>query len=414
MESHLDRILARIAFLLTTNFSSPPPSPVTQPRYCTVKGAKETESAWILFVQDDITGQSLVIKVLRPINDSRYGNMRDISRRHECQLEALHWNTLFTPDIYIGLASVLGLDSAQRRLILGEIIEQVAQSERLVVGAEYGLVMHPLPQNRQLDHLLKKTNAETYQDYTQRVNELLPVLNQQLEYLHSHKTVPGNKMELELKGQIGEQRQKLVYGSSEQVQKKLVNNLNDIDAILKHISRSQYAPSYAHWKYVLDKIREKLPRIIAHEIYQHYFERRMLEQRVRRCHGDLKASNIWIVSSNPRSDSQSEQKVYFLDTIDFNFEYCNIDVLSDFAMLAVDIQAFVPQFNVVQSFIEHYLEISEQQDLVVQNLLAYYLVEKALVRAIVSIVYEHNMEYGLRLLQVAEIRMHNLLRLVDI
>ncbi len=132
-----------------------------------------------------------------------------------------------------------------------------------------------------------------------------------------------------------------------------------------------------------------------------YFEQRVSERHIKRCHGDLKARNIWILPSEYAEEKHLQEGVNILDAIDFNPDYCNIDTLSDIAMLAVDLQVRTLSLQLANYMIEEYLKETEQTDKVSRFVLQYYLVEKAFVGAIVSILYDDLPELGESYLQAA-------------
>jgi aminoglycoside phosphotransferase family enzyme len=99
-----------------------------------------------------------------------------------------------------------------------------------------------------------------------------------------------------------------------------------------------------------------------------------------------------------------------LDAVDFNPMYSYIDILSDFAMLVTDIHARTKSHELANSMIENYLELTNQQDKVSRSVLAYYLTEKAIIGAAVSILYDKVPDVGLAFLKTAEMRMIDLER----
>lgn len=387
MKLSTDRILAEMDHFFSVTRSSLPDISMSKSHFYTVRYARRSESAWILFVEDDETARPVVMKLLRPCKDVRY-NLLKLDRRQECQLEALEWNKLFTPDVYLGLGYVQGLRFWQRKIVLGGMIEDIADRSLLDSGAEYVLLMRQLPFHRQLDQIIQRSDDAPYWKYMQRLIKILCRLNVHISTVHKYKTP------------------QVPYGSAEQIYKKLEHILTDVDKVLKDLHRQRHF--YSRWGHNLEEIREELPEIIKQERYRSYFEQRRHEGRIRRCHGDLKASNIWVMPSHPRSANQVCRGIQVLDTIDFNPLYCNIDVISDFAMLAVDIQAYMKSQPLIHFLIEHYLMLTDQQDAVARSVLAYYLVEKALVRAIVSIHYDKEVRRGLHFLEIAARYMHAL------
>ena len=141
-------------------------------------------------------------------------------------------------------------------------------------------------------------------------------------------------------------------------------------------------------------------------VYKYYFEQRTQKNYIKRCHGDLKAPNIWIEAEY----SIDEPCVSLLDAIDFNPTYCNIDTLSDFATLVADIQARTKSETQAQSLLELYLRETHQEDDMSRAIVNYYLFEKAYVGAAISIVYDAAPELGRAYLSVAKQRQDILLQ----
>ena len=135
----------------------------------------------------------------------------------------------------------------------------------------------------------------------------------------------------------------------------------------------------------------------------------MRDQQIWLCHGDLKSPNIWILPYNEASHGKSGQYVKILDAIDFNPTYCNIDILSDFAMLAIDIQTRTSSVEFANEMIDHYLELTGQKDDSARAILDFYLIEKAFVGAAISIVYDNLPQFGMRLFDIAVTRLRILL-----
>jgi hypothetical protein len=119
----------------------------------------------------------------------------------------------------------------------------------------------------------------------------------------------------------------------------------------------------------------------------------------------LKAQHIWIASQDHWCGQEIWNNVSILDAADFNPSYTNIDVLSDLALLIIDIQARTRSSFLADLLAQNYLQYTDQQDEVSGAVLAYYLVEKAIVGAAISIVYDNLPELGLAFLEAAELRL---------
>ena len=101
-----------------------------------------------------------------------------------------------------------------------------------------------------------------------------------------------------------------------------------------------------------------------------------------------------------------------LDCIDFNPEFCHIDTLSDVAMLVVDIEVHSTNWTVMHKnmkygqsfanyFLDCYLREMKESSMDAWPLLRYYMTEKAMVCAYVSILYDRQPELGERYLDIA-------------
>jgi aminoglycoside phosphotransferase family enzyme len=302
------------------------------------------------------------MKILRKIKDKhgRY-NFEAREERQKCLLEGLEWNSKFTSDIPIGLGRICKL--GPHHICIDQIVRTPTEV-KLDPNAEYTLLMKQLPAESRLDNLLYAEEGE--------VLPLLLRLVDRIAKIHKNIIVPPEP-----------RKDGILWGSIEQLQEKLEHNLILFKQVFAENDNQHY---HRYFDLAVD-----LHQIMQRSEYRHYFEQRIREQRIGRCHGDLKSSNIWCT-----------EKIYILDAIDFNPTYCNIDVLSDLAMLIADVQArlifYYSQKSTVSfefpleastkltdSMIQHYLEYTEQQNEAAHAVLEYYIVEKALVGAAVSI-----------------------------
>jgi len=346
---------------------------------------RKTEASLLLFVQDPVTKQPMVMKILRPYQDPRYPTRVTLSGRQMCQVEALQWNRKFSPGIYIGLASLLKeYQENDREIHIGEIIEDPSKVDTKA-DVEYMLLMRQLPEDRCLETLLDKQNVATH--------ARLKLLTQYIAQLHTDVYL------LVVPSAIGGSN--VQWGSHAQLQDKLKHNIELFDSMLEKDKTGHYL-AYTH-------IPGMLTRVLTHNLYRGYFEHRLQEHRIRRCHGDLKLSNIWLI---PAGNDETREHVLLLDAIDFNPMYSNIDILSDFAMLAVDVQAHTKSSVLVTEMIEYYLRLTHQESGINRSVLNYYLAEKAMVCAAVSIVYDRS-SLGPTYLEVAQSHINELKRRLD-
>jgi aminoglycoside phosphotransferase family enzyme len=313
-----------------------------------------SQSARLLFArQYENVSEPVVIKILRSYRDPRY-RLKSRAERQSCQLEALEWNSRFAKDIYIGLASVL--HETNNTITLGKIIRDVTEKASLNSDHEYALIMKRLPEDRQLSYLLDYGSKSESAYYAQLLTQCVVEIHKSL--------TPLNEKE--------EQR----WGNYTALREKLQENLMLVKPLFEEKTIEAYS-SY-NWfrnhffdlfrlsrvKKTFASLQKSLTKVVETGHYEEKFAQRVKSHSIYRCHGDLKAPNIWIVENN---------LVQILDTIDFNPMFCHIDVLSDFAMLVIDIQVRTKSSALADSMIEDYLREMKQTDAVSRAVLAYYL-----------------------------------------
>jgi aminoglycoside phosphotransferase family enzyme len=89
-----------------------------------------------------------------------------------------------------------------------------------------------------------------------------------------------------------------------------------------------------------------------------FFAKRVAENRIRECHGDIHSGNIFVAD-----------RIYIFDAIEFNERFRFCDVASDIAFLAIDLSKF---------FVERYVNYSGDREL--EKLLDFYKCYRAYVR----------------------------------
>jgi aminoglycoside phosphotransferase family enzyme len=135
-----------------------------------------------------------------------------------------------------------------------------------------------------------------------------------------------------------------------------------------------------NWMENFEQTREFIGETISQESYQlirdrtdgfmrknaSLFAKRVRENRVRDCHGDIHSGNIFIAD-----------KIYIFDAIEFNERFRYSDVASDMAFLAMDLD-FKYRSDLSSFFVERYVKYSEDQE--VRKLLHFYKCYRAYVR----------------------------------
>lgn len=345
---------------------------------------EQSECALVLFVQHTQTSACFVVKLLREYEDTRY-HCKTCAERQYSQLGALNQNRLFAPGISLGLARIHVFDPVNHSLSIDEFLPNPS-AEMLSQEGEYALIMRQLPDERRLDCLLQERNRPALQEYIRR-------LASHISYLHAHCARPL----------IGEEQDH--WGNTEQLEQKLLHNFALLDLVLtKEPYRSGQAYHRLHSRFIA--LKEALYDAFISYQSGGYFAQRMVSQCIKHCHGDLKSPNIWVMLGDQARKGAGQ--VFVLDTADFNPLYTKIDILSDVALLAADIQARTHSSSLADLFMENYLQQTEQQDSVSDAVLAYYLVEKALVGTAVSLAYDDLPALGLAFLETAEMRVRTL------
>src|SRR5713226_1150964 len=119
-----------------------PLGPISANDYYEIEYIRQSGYSLLLFARHAVTSEHVVIKILRKYKDTVF-SLETISERQQCQLEALHWNRVFTPKVYIGLAAICSLDLYQKSIGIDKVIINPTK-EMLDPNAEYVLLMHQL------------------------------------------------------------------------------------------------------------------------------------------------------------------------------------------------------------------------------------------------------------------------------
>ena len=335
-----------------------------------VEEVRISESACIFFAhcndpQQQETQRRVVIKVLRQYKDNRY-NLATLQDRQRCQLEALRINQKFTDGIYCGLESIY---PPPNKNIWDCQTNDVVDIKTINRNSEYALIMEALPAKCRLDHLLSRLLERSTLSGAEVIKQYLDVLIQRIIFLHNDDI--SQPLSANDHDSYGYQ-----WGSPQQIQTKLKHNFKLYDLIAK-IDKGLYTEYRG--------IKQDLHDIAIHPLFRKYLMQRIEESQIKHCHGDLKVTNIWLDDS----EQDVQDKVFILDAIDFNASYSNIDTLSDLAMLVVDIETYTGEKQMASDLIQKYLSYTKAVGMeAAQGVLQYYLAEKALVRAAVSLYFD--------------------------
>src|SRR3989440_749397 len=338
----------------------------------------------VIFTRSKRTTQQICLKLWQR-SDDEVCNDRLVIRDEDSLLEGLEFNRKFAKDVYLGIASV---EVSKNKIKRGRLIEHPALNSLKKSRAEYALVMMCLKENWRLDYHLcqSRLGKDVSIDF---IAKEVAQMHRQLE------NSPGN------------------YGMPKSISLKLNLNSELFLEALRELSNGQNYISKYGW------ISECMSQACI--IYSELFRRRYQNCHIKRCHGDLKATNLWVHPAKTLFFGLKKypQQLLALDCIDFNPEFCHIDTLSDVAMLAVDIEMHFTNWtgahkdleyaqNFANVFLDRYLREMQEYSMDVWPLLRYYMTEKAMVCAYVSILYDGQPDLGERYLDIAYVHAQQL------
>ena len=315
----------------------------------------------IVLAHEKYTERPLCFKIWLPCENGVYSTSSK-RKRISFLLEGLEFNRRFAPNVYLGVIEVRHTSLKRKEIRCGPIIKEPDKS-MLKVSREYALVMEWLDRNWQMSNWL--------QENPDAIPTKLEFVAQKIAEMHRN---------------LHTGTRAISFGTPESIKTKL----NDNSALfIKAINR------LASFKIETEQFLSIVPIMEhAHTELVPLFRQRQRKGHIKRCHGDLKLSNLWI---RPAQNSEG-QELLALDCVDFRASYCYIDTLSDFAMLVVDLELFLskqtelkassPHAALIQQFINTYLEATEEEVSIANLLMAYYVAEKSIVCAYMHILFQ--------------------------
>ena len=118
--------------------------------------------------------------------------------------------------------------------------------------------------------------------------------------------------------------------------------------------------SQKNFKLIRDRVEEFMQENAA------FFAKRVSDNRVRECHGDVHSGNIFVAD-----------RIYIFDAIEFNDRFSHCDVASEIAFFAMDLD-FKNRSDLASFFVEKYIEYSG--DFGLAKVLQFYKCYRAYVR----------------------------------
>jgi len=257
-----------------------------------------------------------VYKVKKPVNLG-YLDYTTPERRHfYCQRE-IELNRRLCPDVYL---SVVPITQDKGNIIAGGRGEVI----------EYAVKMRRLPQGAMMDVLLTQNQVSA---------EMVGSVARRLAEFHQ---------KAETNATIS------TFGNLDTIIQNTNENFTQTE---KYIGITISREKYQHIKEYTDSFIEKNAPL---------FHKRMVQGRIRDCHGDLHAAHICFTNG-----------ICIYDCIEFNdrFRYC--DVASEVAFLAMDLDHY-RRADLSRSFITAY--VSKSRDKELTQLLNFYKCYRAYVR----------------------------------
>lgn len=274
----------------------------------------ETHSSWVF-----LTGE-FAYKIKKPVNFGFLDYSTLEKRKFFCE-EEIRLNRLWAPEIYLGIVAI--------KRDVGKV---KLDGEGNVI--DYAVKMRELPQSSMMTELLRqgKVRFATVAEIARIVADF-----------HSR---AETSQEIER------------YGGLEAVKFNWDENFEQTEAF-KNIT----IPSD-----VFEEIKTNVSKFI--ESKRELFLKRIEDQRIRRCHGDLHCGNIFITD-----------KIYVFDCIEFNMRFSCQDVASEVAFLAMDLD-FHGCKDLSDHFVEQYIQKSGDVELL--SFLDFYKCYRAYVRGKVT------------------------------
>ncbi|MFO7773789.1 MAG: hypothetical protein R6V59_07650 [Dehalococcoidia bacterium] len=268
-----------------------------------------------------------VYKVKKPVNLGYLDYTTLEKRRFFCQQE-LELNRRLCPAAYLAVVPIT-------MSLPGASMESGRRSNLLHVGGqgqaiEYAVKMKQLPRDRMMDVLLSR--GQVTEEMVTRVAEKLLIFHGKAE------TNP----------------EIAAFGSLDVIRHNCDENFAQTE---KYIGTSITAAEYQHIRSYSDDFINSNASL---------FHKRVKEDKIRDCHGDLHAAHVCFTDD-----------ICIYDCIEFNDRFRYSDVASEMAFLAMDLDRY-GQAGLSRHLVDTYVGLSHDQDLL--KLLHFYKGYRAYVR----------------------------------
>ncbi len=259
-------------------------------------------------------------KVKKPVNLGYLNYTTLENRRYYCYRE-VELNKRLCPDAYLG---VLSINRQQDNFSIGGAGEVI----------EYAVKMRRLPRELMIDSLLESNSVST--EMISRLADRIAVFHKQAETNTEIST----------------------FGKVDVISRNTEENFSQTE---KYIGRTVSSHQY-------QQIKEYNHRFIIENA--DLFEKRVKDNRIRDCHGDLHTAHICF-----------ENGICIYDCIEFNDRFRYGDVASEVAFLAMDLDHH-GRADLSHSFVKEY--IAKSHDAELKKLLNFYKCYRAYVRGKVA------------------------------
>ena len=262
-------------------------------------------------------------KIKKPV-DLGFLDFSTLEKRHFYCMEELRLNRRLAPEIYLEVVPICGSQETPHLIGTGPVFE-------------YAVKMVQFPEQSRLDKILANGMLGR--------NEIDDLVTKIADF-HKH---------------IAIAEQQLLFGTPEFVAQPVTENYQHIRPLLTVAKDIKRLDGLSFWSEQTFKI--------------HFNDFQMRKQKgcIRECHGDLHLENIATLNG----------KLIIFDCIEFSEKLRWIDVISEIAFLAMDLEDR-GQRPLAHRFINAYLEITGDYDSL--KVINYYLVYRAMVRAKVAII----------------------------
>lgn len=263
-----------------------------------------------------LLGDGVVYKIKKPVKFSFLDFSTYEKRKFLCE-EELRLNRRLSPQIYLAVVPIVEKDG---RITLG------GEGKAL----EYAVKMRRLPQHRRMDNLLKEGKVTS-----EHIKEIAGIVAE----FHKKIDIVNDKR----------------YSSADVV-KRQIDDLGDFRKVIEDACGLGSK---------VDFILEKSGSFIENK--KQLFEKRQAEGMIKDCHGDLHSANIFITD-----------EIVIFDCIEFSKDFRYVDVSSEIAFMAMDLDAFGRE-DFSKLFVDRYIELSGDAEAL--ELLGLYKCYRANVRA---------------------------------